>query len=108
MSMHRLWRSDPDSYETLLAELDAAAEAALVREPLGRLEPGSRVEIYAHDGVPDVDGVPGGTRGVFEGAVTLRGLPSRAVVALDDNGELVFVRADAVVLGGEPGTVGFR
>jgi hypothetical protein len=92
MSMFRPWRPDPCFYERLRTGLDAAAEAALVREPLGSLEPGSRVEIVAPDGAADVDGVPGGTRGVFEGVVTLRGLPPRAVVALDDNGELVFVR----------------
>lgn len=92
-------RPDLASYERLLVDLAAAAEAAFVRKPLGNLTPGSRVVIDARDGA-DVDGVPCGTRGVFAGVLKVDGLEPRAAVTLDDNGELVFVRPDVLAMGG--------
>lgn len=93
-------RPDLASYERLLVDLEAVAEAAYIRESLGELEPGRRVVIAAPEGAADLDGVPCGTRGVFAGVLKLNGLEPRAAVTLDDNGALVYVRPDVLAMGG--------
>lgn len=90
---------DSQSYERALSDLDASARRALAVASFGSLVPGDSVVIEAPDGAVEVDGVPCGTRGVFEGVVTLDGLSTRAAVSLDDNGELVFVRPDVLTPG---------
>ena len=56
------------------------------------------MRITTPDNEFEADGVPDGTAGTFKGMLQMHGLPPRAAIGLDDNGEMVFVRIDAVAL----------